>query len=61
MENEALQGQCRLGEYLEIVENLEADAFFLFTEGIMTKVQKQIFSFENNGEQLNFLNGDMHL
>lgn len=28
VENGALQGQCRQTEYLEVVENLEADAFF---------------------------------
>lgn len=30
VENVALQGQCRWSEYLEVVEDLEADAFFLF-------------------------------
>lgn len=35
----------------EVVENLEADAFFLFTywEYQMTEVQKDMFSFKNNG------------
>lgn len=59
VEDVALQDQCRWSEYIEVVEDLETDAFFsvYLTEYQMTKVQKQMFSSKNNGEQLKFSKG----
>lgn len=54
--NVALQKQRRWSEYLEVIENLDADAFFFLSywHYQVAQVQKQMLSSVKNGEQQKF-------